>query len=184
MPTFFRQFAFPKFSAFAIIALALLACTPKFDWRDVRSDDSPYTILMPAKPATMTRELDLGQSKIVMHMTTVQVDGVSFAVGAAKLPDATAALAALTIIKANLLAKLDGPVTQQKTTSGNSAGKATLTDEFDATSSKADHSGSATRMVGKIVARENWVFQVLVVGPDKAINRDSVDTFLTSFKTI
>ena len=81
MPTFFRQFAFPKFSAFAIIALALLACTPKFDWRDVRSDDSPYTILMPAKPATMTRELDLGQSKIVMHMTTVQVAGCDGGVG-------------------------------------------------------------------------------------------------------
>lgn len=188
MRKFSRLTALSNVAAYAVFAvvtvLALAACSPKYDWRDVRSEDSPYTVLMPGKPATVSREIQLGQEKVVMHMTTVQIDGVNFAVGAAKLPDVTSAQMSVAVIKANLVAKLGGKITHQKTTVANGDGKVTFNDEFGAISGRLDQNGSPTRMVGKIVARNNWVFQVLVVGPDKTINRDSVDTFLTSFKPL
>ncbi|PRC93312.1 hypothetical protein [Solimicrobium silvestre] len=162
-----------------LLALSITACSPKFDWRDVRGGESPYTVLMPAKPALLSREIQLGQQTVTMHMTGAQIDGVSFAVGAVKLPDAAQAQTALTNIKIALLKNISGTITHEKTSANTSESKLTINTDFDAISTT-----TTTRMVGRLVARDVWVFQVVVVGPEKAINKDAVDTFLSSFKPI
>ncbi|MET3106884.1 hypothetical protein AAKU67_002364 [Oxalobacteraceae bacterium GrIS 2.11] len=160
------------------------ACSPKFDWREMHGTDSPYTVLMPAKPSEQTREIRLGPQTTNMHMTASQIDGVSFAVGAAKMNDATQAQLTLAIIKSALLQKMQGQITDEKNSVTNTDGKVTFNEEFAVTSSNTNGAVSPTRMQGRLVARNEWVYQVLVVGPEKDINKESAETFLTSFKPL
>jgi hypothetical protein len=168
-----------KLTATFLLALSLSACSPKYDWRDVQGGDAPYTVLMPDKPARLSREIQLGQQTVTMHMTAAQIDGVKFAVGAVQMPDATQAQTAIALIKSMLLKNIAGTMTQEKTSVSNVDGKLTLNDEFDAISSDP-----SLRMAGRLVAHDVWAFEVLVVGPEKAINQDVIDTFLGSFKPI
>ena len=168
----------------AVISALVSACSPKFDWRDVRDGISPFTILMPDKPAKLSREIQMGQEKITMNMTAAQIDHVNFAVGAAKLTDAAQTEAMLATIKNALLLNLAGRMIHEKNSVANIDGKITLTDDFDAVSAKQDPSGSHTRMTGKLVGRDGWVFQVLVVGPENEINNEAAETFLSSFKPV
>ena len=118
-----------------------------------------------------------------MRMTAAQIDHVNFAVGAAKINDPTQAQTTLTAIKAALLRNLSGQLIHEKNTVTSTDGKITLTNDFEAIGRPTNPTRSSTRMIGKLIAREGWVFQVLVVGPEAEINKDAVETFLTSFKT-
>ena len=88
----------PLRAALMATLVALSACTPRFDWRSVRGTDAPYTILLPAKPSTHTRSVNLGGIQASMTMTAAEVDDVTFAVGSAELPDAAQAQAALLVL--------------------------------------------------------------------------------------
>lgn len=162
-----------------VVTTALIsACSPKFDWREVHGTASPYTVLMPARPSELSREIQLNAQTVTMQMTATQIDGVNFAVGAVKMSDATNAQTTITVIKNALVQKMAGFITQEKTSLANTGGKITFNDEFSA----VDKATVPTRMQGRLVARDAWVFQVLVVGPEKDINKEAAETFLTSFK--
>jgi len=132
---------------------------------------------MPDKPSRLSREIQLGQQTVTMHMTATQIDGVKFAVGAIKMPDAIEAQAAMALIKSALLKNMEGATTQEKISAANVNGKLSLSDEFNTVNPR-----TSIRMAGRIVARDGWVFEVLVVGPEQAIDRDIVDVFFSSFK--
>ncbi len=173
-----------KLSLIIVLITSIPACSPRFDWRDVHDGLSPYAVLMPGKPATMSREIRLGPQTVTMNMTAAQIGHVNFAVGAAKLTDAAGAQTMLVTMKQGLLLNLAGHLTHEKISAASSDGKMTLTDEFDAISSSADSSGTPVRMTGKLVGRGDWVFQVLVVGPEKEIDNDAAETFFSSFKPV
>lgn len=164
------------------LTIVVTACSPKFDWREIHDGNSSYTVLMPAKPSELSRNIQLGEQSVTMHMTATQIDGVSFAVGAAKMSDATTAQMTISIIKNALIQKMAGHITHEKTSVANTDGKITFNDEFDAVSSAPNMTVSPTHMLGRLVARDAWVFQVLVVGPEKNIDKNAVEIFLTSFK--
>ena len=170
-----------KLIAVFLIVLSITACSPKYDWRDVQGVDAPYTVLMPDKPSRLSREIQLGQQKVTMHMTAAKIDDVKFAVGAVKMPDATQAHAALAVIKNMLLKNMAGTITEEKTTVSNEGGKLTVNDQFSVISS-----ASSLCMSGRLVARDVWAFEVLVVGPEQVMKSDdvgiAVDMFLGSFK--
>lgn len=160
-----------------LLVLSLTACSPKYDWRDVHGEEASYTVLMPAKPNRLSRDIQLGQKTVTMHMTASEVDEVKFVVGAIKMPDATEAQTAIPLIKNTLLKNMAGTINQEKTIAATVGGKLAISDEFN-----AFNPTSSVRMSGRIVARDVWVFEVLVVGPERAINQESVDTFFDSFK--
>ena len=85
-----------------LMSAALSACSPQYDWRDYRSNDAPYAVLFPSKPATQTRSVKLDNLDVDMTMTAAEVDGVVFAVGSAQLADAARTPAALEAMKAAL----------------------------------------------------------------------------------
>ncbi len=161
--------------------LILTGCTPKYDWREVHDADAPYKALMPGKPSQMRRQIQIGDQTVTMHMTAVQIDDVKFAVGAAKMSDAIHAQMSMVPIKEALLHNLGGHITHEKTSVGNSNGKVLFDDEFGAVNAPGIPA-QPTRMLGRLVAQGEWVYQVIVVGPEKSINRESVDTFLGGFQ--
>ncbi|MBC7414297.1 MAG: hypothetical protein H7327_05130 [Herminiimonas sp.] len=163
---------------FAVMAsaVALSACTPKYDWRDVRGDKVPFTVLLPAKPSVLARPVNLGGIQATMTMTAAEVGEVTFAVGTAELPDAAQAQAALQIMKATLVKNIGGVIRHEKSIIGTSAS----TIDLDAATTTG---GDPRALHARLVARDRRVYQAIVIGREKSIRQEAVDTFLTSFKT-
>jgi hypothetical protein len=159
-----------------LLACALLAaCSPKYNWRDYASPDAPYRVTFPAKPASFTRTIELDGMQLSMTMTAADVDGATFAVGAAEAPDEARARTALPAMMQALLRNIgvnDGQAKVHADSSGRMVG------EVDATG-KAN--GAPVRLVGHFEARGKRVYQVIVLGKPGAMPPEQVEQFLTSF---
>lgn len=166
-----------------IAACALSACSPKLDWRDYRSNDAPFTALFPDKPATFTRTIDLDGMSVSMTMTAAEVDGTTFAVGSAEVADPAKARAALNAMKVALVRNIGGTVKSEKTASADSSANGVMQQK---TSIDMEASGSRNGvpmlLAGRFLARDKRIYQVIVLGPEKRVVRDSIETFLGSVK--
>jgi hypothetical protein len=63
-----------------LVALGLLACSPTFNWREVRVTDSALTALLPCKPDQAVRPVVMGDAKVDMHMQGCETGQTMFAV--------------------------------------------------------------------------------------------------------
>jgi hypothetical protein len=175
------KFSWPSLSQVAALAgvLALSACTPTYDWREVRGKDAPFSALFPAKPATHSRMVDLDGMRLTMTMTTASAGGVTFAVGSAKMPDPAKAHAILNAMKNALVNNIGGTVRQEKSVAiANSPVPST---DIEATGIPGA-GGRPTLLFARFAARDRWIYQAVVVGRENAVPREAVDTFFISFK--
>ncbi|WP_198120829.1 hypothetical protein [Massilia rhizosphaerae] len=157
-------------------ALCLLtACSPKYNWRDYASPDAPYRVMFPAKPSTFTRNIDLDGMQVAMTMTAAEVDGATFAVGAAEAPDTARAQAALEAMQVALVRNIGATVTSSKAT----ASEDRATRDVDATGTRQ---GVPMRLAGHFESRGKRFYQVIVLGKTQALPAEQVEQFLTSFK--
>lgn len=177
----------PKFpfSSIVLAAFALSACSPTYNWRDYTSPDAPYRVLFPAKPASFTRPVDLGNMKVDMTMTAAEVENTIFAVGTAKVPDPQQAPAALEAMEAAMVKNINGAVTSKKyastaVASGNTTTQSTSV-ELDA---NGNVNGAPMRLIGHFEARDKRVYQVIVMGKTKSVNQEQAEQFLSSFKLL
>lgn len=153
--------------------LTLIACSPKYNWREVHGKDAPFIVLFPDKPVSVTRSINLNGEQVNMTMTAAEVDGVSFAVGYTTLADAAHATAAVDAMKTALLHNING---KQKT-DPNAA------NDIEALGSRDSGNGNEPLLLlGHFAAKGNRAYQVIVLGNEKAVLRDEAHTFLTSFK--
>ncbi|MCC7705843.1 hypothetical protein IGS59_26715 [Janthinobacterium sp. GW460P] len=161
----------------------LSACSPKFDWRDYRSPDAQFTALFPGKPAVLTREIDLDGKKVSLTMTASEVDGNTFAIGSAVLDNAEQAQAALPAMQTALLKNINGSVRSEKsasTASSTVAGthqRSSLSIEASGT-----QQGKPVVLVGRFVAQDKRIFQIIILGEESKLSRDTIDTFMDSVK--
>lgn len=156
--------------ALAAVA-AVSACSPKFDWRDYRSAEAPYSVLFPGKPASHTRTVDLDGRATAMTMTAAEIDGTIFAVGSAALSDEAQARHAVVSMRTAMVRNIGGNVSKEAERDGAV--------EIEAHGTNGAH---PTQLHGRFVARGNRVYQVIVMGPEKAIDAENIDTFIRSFK--
>lgn len=162
-----------------ITALFLLsACSPKYDWREVGAATAPYVIAFPSKPSSHTKKINLDGVELAMTMVAAEVDGISFAVATAELPDATQALVSLGAMKTAMLKNISGTIKQEKTLlipqAAHTPGAIAVT-EIEA-------KGPQHLLYARFLAKENHAYQLIVLGPEKSITRDVVTTFFDSFK--
>lgn len=166
-----------------VLLVFLAACTPKYDWRTVQDTSAPYTVLLPAKPSSLTRTVNLGGIQASMTMTAAEVDDVTFAVGTAELADMDQARAALAVMKDTMVRNIGGVILQEK----NVADPAGLRIDVDAGPSTSAvpvaRGGKTSILHARFIVRGKRVYQVIAVGPAKTMRAEAVDTFLTSFKT-
>jgi hypothetical protein len=176
------RFARPSAGLLAVGAvLALCACSPKFNWREVHSKDAPYSVLLPAKPSTFARAIDLDGLPITMTMTAAKVDNAVFAVGSATVPDAAKAQAALIAMKTALVKNINGTVKVEKTTAAASNTQG-LSASIDVEAVGSTPGGLPEVLFGHFVSKDKEIYQVIVMGPEKAVSRENVETFISSFK--
>jgi hypothetical protein len=159
----------------AAFSLLLAGCSPKYNWRDYASPDAPYRVMFPAKPATFTRTIDLDGMPVAMTMTAAEVDGATFAVGAAEAPDAARAQAALEAMQVALVRNIGATVTRQKATADTDR----ATRDVDASGTR---NGATMHLVGHFEARGKRFYQVIAIGKADALPAEQVEQFITSFK--
>lgn len=177
----------PKSSFLATVgalALSLLAaCSPKYNWRDYSPPDAAYRVMFPAKPASYSRTINLDGKPVEMSMTAAEVDGAVFAVGAAQAADAAAAQAALAALKTALVRNINGTITSEKVAASASSGSAKASQAASSdVQAEGSHQGVRMRLVGHFEARDKRFYQVIVMGPAKAIVPEQAEQFLSSFK--
>jgi hypothetical protein len=71
-------------------ALCLSACTPTFNWREVTVPDTRLQSLLPCKPDSVTREVDMGPPerplRLVLTMLGCATGDATFAIATLELP--------------------------------------------------------------------------------------------------
>ncbi|OWY26755.1 hypothetical protein [Herbaspirillum robiniae] len=166
-------------SAAALAALlALAACSPRYNWREASDNGAHFVVLLPGKPATVTRPVDLDGPKVDMTMTAAEAGGATFAVGTAELADAAAAVKALDAMSTALLNNIGG----------RPQGAALLPGKTDGFSRSIDldahgaAGGRPLRLVARLAARDRRIYQVLILGDEKALTDENIETFFGSFK--
>ncbi len=66
--------------------LALAACSPEFNWRQVQLEHTGLPALLPGKPVTSHRSLDFEQHVLDFYLTTATAGDQIYTVGHALLP--------------------------------------------------------------------------------------------------
>jgi hypothetical protein len=75
----------------ALASLALVACSPALNWREVRPENTRLALLLPCKPDKAQKTVPLGGTPTPLSMVGCDADGATFAVAVAELADATQA---------------------------------------------------------------------------------------------
>lgn len=168
----------------AFVLLSLAACTPALDWREVQGGSVPFSVMMPAKPKMMTRQLALDGMPVTMTMTAAEVDGVTFAVGSVELADAEQARRAMQAMRVALVNNIHGKILHETAADASSVQPGALHShrsiELEALGTTPD--GRSRLLAARFVAQDRRAYQALVTGAQKAVSREQIDTFLTSFK--
>ena len=182
LPSGMRKISLPLMATTLLATMLVSACSPKFNWRDYRSNDAPYTVQFPGKPAQQTRTVDLDGQQVSLTMAATEIDGTTFAVASGELPDAAHAQMAMQAMKTAMVKNIDGVVSSDKVSavsSGNAGGVQQTSIDIEA---KGRQNGASMLLSGKFIAKDKRVYQVIVVGHEKQVVRDTVDTFISSFK--
>lgn len=182
-PTPIAMTSFNTLLRILFVASMLSACSPKYDWREVHSDTAAYVLALPTKPTTFSRKIDLNGIQVSMTMVASEVDDVTLAIGSAELPDAMQAQVSLAAMKTAMINNIGGVIKQEKVLtmpqSMNAPGTVAVT-EIEAVGTMAN--GQTRILFARFLAKENRVYQLVVIGPEKSVNRDIVTTFFSSFK--
>lgn len=85
--------------------LALVACSPTFNWRDVPMTNADLTALLPCKPDRAERALPFGSETVAVQMAGCEAGGATFAVASARADNAAQAEAWLAAWRAGTRAQ-------------------------------------------------------------------------------
>ncbi len=174
-----------RFLLAALAAFMTAACSPDYNWREVRGPDQDYLVMLPGKPAEMTRTVHLQALEVQMVMQGARVGETSFTVAAAELPDDGAATreAALAAMRAGMLRNIGGTEREAlparvQVVDGAGAARG----ELPATRILAEGrtAGGEVTMRAGFVGRGRHAYQWVVLGP--SIDDEQARTFLDSFR--
>ncbi len=163
-------------SAAALLCATLAGCAPELNWREVPGKDATYSVLLPAKPASHSRTVDLNGLSVEMDMTGAEVGELSFAVASARIPDPAQQATALVAMQTAMLRNIGATQHSEK--------RVTLKGGVQASeivaSGKAARDGRALQMYARFATRGDRIFQAVAVGPQDRLSPEAADTFLTS----
>ena len=163
-------------------AFALAACSPTYDWRTVSSNESGYTVDLPAKPGKDERSIDVNGTPMRMRMQTAEVADDVFVVGTLELPDAQPATQqkALDFLRAGL-ARNVGAAPQAHAVAVPLAAGGSVEGVEMRMAGKAGINGETRTIHARLVAKGARAYQVAVVGRTEP-PVEQTDQFFGSFK--
>ena len=167
-----------RFSIHAALALATLAaCNPTFNWRDVRLEDTRLSLLMPCKPDKAQKTVPMASQATELMLLSCDAGGVTFAVAAADVKDASKVAATLAQWQSATLANMNAaPATNAAALKiAGAAGDAVL---VKATGQRAN--GQAVGSQAAYFVQGTQVFQAVMYADN--ISVDVAETFFSGLK--
>ena len=161
-----------------LVALAMMACSPALDWREVRSPDSGAVAWFPCKPDRFARKVTLAGTTVSMVLVSCSAGGVTYALSQADLPDPTRVAAALAELRAAAAGNIGGDASLIGTLSVPGTTPHPAAQRWRIEGRRAD--GTPLHEQAGFFARGSRVYQATMVGA--SIDPDAADTFFTGLK--
>ena len=151
----------------------LAACYPDLDWREVRSDEGGFSVLLPSKPRLETQSLPSPTIPVNLRQWSSKARNTAFAVGYADLaPDGADTGAGIRDV---LLRNISGKVIPEVPVStGSMPGKEILAD--------GRVGNAAVRLRLQSFSAKGRLYQLAVLGPPGDFQPSEIETFFLSFK--
>ncbi len=172
------------------IALAgsLVACFPRYDWRDLRPDCARtwcgFVASFPGRITSATREIPVGDVRLPLALNVVSVGETTFAVGAFELLPGSDAALARTLLERKLLDDVGGSEGRRARVVLHAADHGEIAGESFEADGRRD--GKAMRATARFAERRGRLVEILVVGPVDALATDSgrqaIETFMSSLR--
>jgi hypothetical protein len=103
---------FQTVAAMAAVLGLLAACSPTFNWREVRPDETRLALLLPCKPDKAEKVVPLGGRPTALRLLGCDAGGATFALAVADLGDAARVADVLTQWQALTLANMKASAPQ------------------------------------------------------------------------
>ena len=158
--------------------LALTACSPALNWREVRLEPGALVALLPCKPDQGARAVSLGGQNLTMHMMGCEADSATFAVSYVDVPDATQAGAVQAQWKAAMLGNMRA--TQNRENPFDIKGVMGTSGAVQLQAQGMQPDGRAVVAQGVWFVRGTQVFHAVIYA--SKINSDAADAFFTGFR--
>jgi hypothetical protein len=170
----------------ALLAALLIGCSPRFNWREVRSNEGGFVVALPDKPQTVTRKLTVAGHAVDMTMVSTGVGATVFAVGFARVPDelrssAEAREATLAYFRDGLVRNIEGQLMATAPTTMRRAAGPVVAQQLTARGRIAA-SGRAAQLVARLALVDDRLYQVVAIGAEGELPADVLETFFTSFQ--
>jgi hypothetical protein len=167
------------------LLLALMACTPEYNWREIKNVEDGFKVMLPAKPVFASREINLDGVKVTMKVAVAQVNETVFLVGIVTLPvdNDSQRASALAAMRAQMLRNLSANETRstvEQVAVANLDGNSLS--YMPAIQIQAHGVAKPSNLVGGFVARGVRAYQYLVLGD--AIDAESARYFTDSFRLL
>ena len=147
-----------------LLALAAAACSPTFNWREIRVESTPLRAMLPCKPDKASRKVPMAGADVELDVLGCETGGATFAVLHATLQDPSRANEVLVQWNRATLANLHGTATATRAFTPAGATPLEGARRVSATGKRQD--GSAVRGEAAYFARGNQVFQAVVYASD------------------
>jgi hypothetical protein len=148
------------FGAWLAVACALAACSPTFDWREVRTAQGGLAAMLPCKPEKGSRTVPMAGRPVDLDALSCSTGGATFAVLTADIEDAARAGEVLAQWKTATLANLHSPSAQETAFQPPGARKLAQSLQVVASGQRAD--GSKVESHAAYFARGSQVFQAVI----------------------
>ncbi|MFC5497147.1 hypothetical protein ACFPOE_06350 [Caenimonas terrae] len=161
--------------AFAAATLALAACSPTFNWREVRAESVPLKAMMPCKPDKAARTVPMARRQVELKVLGCETGGATFALLAGDIGDPLRAGEVMAQWRAATLANLHSAAGSAQDRPFLPAGAMALPQSLRVTASGQRADGSKVESQAAYFARGSQVVQAVIYA-DK-VPPEAAETF-------
>jgi hypothetical protein len=158
--------------------VAIPACAPALNWRDVHVPGGDVGALFPCKPDFFVRQVTLANAPRQMHMASCSAAGSIYAVSQVDVADTAQLTPAIQALRALAADNLGGVVTVVGPYPVRGMTAHPLAERLTVAGHRRD--GSALRAAVVFFAKDRAIYQATVIGDQP--NAEAVDTFFAALK--
>lgn len=156
-----------------ISSMLLAACYPDLDWREVRSEDGGFSVLLPSKPRLETQPLPAAKFPTQLHQWSSKARKTAFAIGYADLPQSGSD--AVEGMRDVLIRNISGKVISNMPIDVNGMPGRDVVAE-------GRIGDSVVELRLRSVTGKGRIYQLAVLGPREDFQPSEIETFFLSFK--
>jgi len=160
------------------VGFLLLACAPALDWREVRPVGGGIVLLMPCKPDSHARQVQLGPDTVRLELHACTAGGTTWALAFADVGDPARVAAALVELQASAARNLAAAELRQLPLKAEGATPNPASERVQLQGQMPD--GRAVTEQVAVFAKGTRVYQAVALGA--VLDAEAVDSFFGSLR--